>query len=551
MSVAERPSASCSRTRCSRVDRCSSSVLTSSASWRCEWCSSSAATSRPARRSPEPGSPAAPPTCAWAQWRESRTDARLPTSGCSAARARVAPAVSGSPSQSRHSSSRVATLSGVGSASCSASSGQLLTQRPQPTQLRGSSARINSSPSPFFCCSGSWKKGPVTTGCRRATSAAVASKASSWAGRSSSDRPSCPASHVQPSRQASRLRLPASALASCPARRPARCLWARRRASAAGPCVPASWLAPVSRASVPSTLTPRAESGQAIQQRPQPLQASGSRTGRPGAASPRLQRRRAGRDHAAARQRVEKLRGSPALAGLDQLTPEARQAVVRRPHPLDAAHDPRQLPLARVRSREFAPGDLARASLLQQCRLLAAQAGPERLDPGLQRLAHGQHAKLALAHGRLPRRRHRRPDLFGGFAAGQQQRARRGDGRERIAESRLAWASPPAAPIREPRGRGPGSRLRRPAAARPARPAAGRVTRPRTRGPTSSASASASRRGASGGSSDSRPTRPAERTPSARGSGGLGRGKARLSEPGVGVGDRLEQRVASREAAGL
>ena len=531
MSVAERPSASCSRTLCSRVERCSSSVPTSSASWRCEWCSSSAVTSRPARRSPEPGSPAAPPTCAWAQWRESRTDARLPTSGCSAARARVAPAVSGSPSQSRHSSASVATLSGVGSASCSASSGQLLTQRPQPTQLRGSSARINSSPSPFFCCSGSWKKGPVTTGRRRVTSAAVASKASSWAGRSSSDRFSCPASHVQPSWQASMSRLPASALVSCPPRRPARCLWARRRASAAGPCVPASWLAPVKRASVPSTLTPRAESGQALQQRPQPLQASGSRTGRPGAAAPGC--------------------SADAPAGTTPLLASGSTSSEEAPPCWGCTCSPQKRGRLSCVGRTFSMRRTTRGS----SRSLESAAGSSRQ-------ATSRALPCSSSSASSPRRQARSASIpassVSPTASTRSSRSRTAachdggiDAQVSSGASPLASSSVPAwetvasgspSSVRvgvatsssdtgalEP-GSGKSSAAARSRAS--SAPGCGRVTRPRTFGPTSAASASASRRGASGGSADSRPTRPAERTVSARGPGGSVGARSGSRSPG-------------------
>ena len=66
--------------------------FTRSAAFRWAERSTSATTSRPARRSPDPGSPSPPPIWAWPQWRDSRTPASGPTSGCFAARARVSPA---------------------------------------------------------------------------------------------------------------------------------------------------------------------------------------------------------------------------------------------------------------------------------------------------------------------------------------------------------------------------------------------------------------------------------------------------------------------------
>ena len=109
-----------------------------------------------------------------------------PTRWSFPALATVGPGVSGSRSQLRKTSRVAATSSSDRGAIRRASSAQAASQTPHPVQARASIATISSSPAPLVSLSTSRKKGSVTDSGRAAVPSAIARKARSKAGSSSS-----------------------------------------------------------------------------------------------------------------------------------------------------------------------------------------------------------------------------------------------------------------------------------------------------------------------------------------------------------------------------
>ncbi len=194
----------------------------------------------------------------------------------------VASGASGSSSKAR----RTRTASSRRSALCGtevrAWGSQEVEQAPQPVQVSGSTDRVSSSPVPFFCCSASSNQAAAATSGRSARGELMA-RAAAWA-----------AVLVASSRLALSMAVraaPASRLAASGSEASARPLTSRtialaiapeRRRSAPGsvPLATASAVAVSSKARGVKEATPMAPSGQADQQAPQPVQASGSRAGR-------------------------------------------------------------------------------------------------------------------------------------------------------------------------------------------------------------------------------------------------------------------------------